>query len=162
MASVCAPDISAWCAQVTVTPELNKIRVFKNGTSKALNGRIPRGGHIPPISTAGASLLWKKAQKNLKKKNASDVINKAIPQRNPNSTIEAWDPWNDPSKEMSFHQENAIKIRDKTLNNAAETISSENHCVKPRVKFNAAKADIIGQGDSFTRWYGWRIRLEIV
>ena len=33
-----------------------------------LKGKTPKGGHMPPNSTAGANLLWKNAQKNLTKK----------------------------------------------------------------------------------------------
>jgi hypothetical protein len=36
-----------------------------------------------PISIVGERLLWKKAQKNLIKKNTSEVINKIIPHRKP-------------------------------------------------------------------------------
>ena len=58
----------AWWAQVTVHPDKSKIRVFKSGISQGLNTWIPLGGHIEPISTVGAKLLWKNAQKNAKKK----------------------------------------------------------------------------------------------
>jgi hypothetical protein len=47
---------------------------------------MPNGGHASPISIVGAKLLWKKAQKNEKKNNTSDVINKIIPHRIPNAT----------------------------------------------------------------------------
>jgi len=47
----------AWCAQVTVHPDNNKIRVFKKGISHGLKTCIPLGGHIEPISTVGAKLL---------------------------------------------------------------------------------------------------------
>ena len=48
-----------------------------------LKGKTPKGGHMPPNSTAGANLLWKDAQKNLTKNKTSDTINNTIPQRNP-------------------------------------------------------------------------------
>jgi hypothetical protein len=82
------PLISLWCAQVTLTPEESKITVLSKGTPKGLKAKIPRGGHSFPSSTFTANLLWKKAQKNLRKKNTSEIINKIIPQRNPNSTID--------------------------------------------------------------------------
>jgi len=66
--------------------------VFNRGTWKGLKTIIPNGGHRLPISTLGDSLLWKKAQKKLKKKNTSDTINKAIPQRKPSSVIEVCSP----------------------------------------------------------------------
>jgi len=52
----------------------------------ALKGVIPNGGHRVPISTEGDSLLWKKAQKNEKKNNTSEVIKRIIPQRRPDTT----------------------------------------------------------------------------
>lgn len=55
-----------------------------------MNGLIPAGGQAAPISTAGAKLLWKKAQKNDKKNRTSDVIKRIIPQRKPIPTIVVW------------------------------------------------------------------------
>lgn len=49
-------------------PEESKITVFNKGTPKGLNAKIPIGGQDPPSSTFTARLLWKNAQKNLKKK----------------------------------------------------------------------------------------------
>jgi hypothetical protein len=57
--------------------------VFNIGTLNGFNGVIPDGGHMHPNSGVGDKLLWKNAQKNAKKNNTSDVINKIIPQRNP-------------------------------------------------------------------------------
>ena len=62
-----------------VTPDERRTAVFRSGTRNGFNGVIPVGGHVTPISTDGASLLWKKAQKKAKKKQTSDVINKIIP-----------------------------------------------------------------------------------
>jgi hypothetical protein len=45
------------------------------------------GGHATPISTEGANLLWKKAQKKAKKKQTSEVMNRIMPYRSPFSTI---------------------------------------------------------------------------
>ena len=72
-------QIIAWCDHVTVHPDNNKIKVFKNGISQGLNTCIPLGGHIDPISTVGAKLLWKKAQKKAKKNKISDTINNSTP-----------------------------------------------------------------------------------
>ena len=77
----------AWCLHVTVTPELKRINVLSKGTCQGLKVKIPKGGQIPPISTVAHNLLWKNAQKNLKKKNTSEIIKRPIPHRNPNSTI---------------------------------------------------------------------------
>lgn len=79
-------SIIAWCDQVTVAPDANKIAVFSNGIWNGLNGTTPVGGQQLPISTVGERLLWKKAQKNEKKNKTSDTINKIIPQRSPIAT----------------------------------------------------------------------------
>ena len=57
--------------------------VFNKGICKGLNERIPVGGQREPISIVGDKLLWKKAQKNERKKNTSEIINKIIPHRKP-------------------------------------------------------------------------------
>jgi len=73
----------AWCAHVTDAPEVNKITVFKKGTSQALNTSIPLGGYVDPISGTGAKLEWKKAQKKAKKNITSEIIKSNIPNLNP-------------------------------------------------------------------------------
>lgn len=81
--SFCAPEVSLWWAQVTVTPEARRRAVFRRGTENGLIGVIPVGGHKQPIIGVGASLEWKKAQKNAKKNITSDRINNIIPDRRP-------------------------------------------------------------------------------
>jgi len=161
-ASLCIPHIRAWWDQVTVTPDLKRIKVLRSGTSNALKVKIDTGGQTFPISGVGLNLLWKKAQKNLRKKKISDTINKAIPQRKPSSTIEEWSPCKEASDEISLHQEKEIKIRVKSLIHVGIILDSWNHWAKANVRFKDAAADKIGQGDSSTKWYGWRIRLDIV
>jgi len=41
---------------VTVSPEVNKIRVFNKGISRGLKGVTPLGGQFIPISILGDSL----------------------------------------------------------------------------------------------------------
>lgn len=53
--------------------------VFRSGTSIGFRGLIPTGGHWPPSSGVGARLEWKNAQKNPRKKKASDVMNRIMP-----------------------------------------------------------------------------------
>jgi hypothetical protein len=86
-------SIKLWWAHVTVMPEASKIDVFNKGIWKGLKGKILRGGHKDPNSIVGERLLWKKAQKNPRKKNTSDVINKIIPHCIPIVTIYEWRPW---------------------------------------------------------------------
>jgi hypothetical protein len=77
-----------WWAHVTVTPEAKRTAVFNSGILKGFRGVIPAGGQQQPSSGVGDSLLWKNAQKNAKKNNTSEVINKIIPHRNPFVTYE--------------------------------------------------------------------------
>lgn len=86
------PSIKAWCAYVTVTPEASKTPVLRRGIENGLIGVIPAGGQVQPISGVGASLLWKKAQKNEKKNITSEIINNTIPHRSPLATGIVWRP----------------------------------------------------------------------
>jgi hypothetical protein len=104
-----------------------------------------------------AKLLWKKAQKNLRKKNTSDTINKIIPQRNPSSTIEVWNPIKEPSRTTSRHHWKEIKIKNTTLLTKRLVSEKWNHFNSPEVTPMPLKAASSGQGDSSTRWKGWRI-----
>ena len=137
---------------MTETPDLNKTKVFKKGTWNALNALIPEGGHCLPNSITGQRLLWKNAQKNDKKKKISEIMNKAIPQRNPNSTIGVWRPWKTASREISRHHWIIIiQIIIKAIKNK-ETLLVWNHLANPNVSIKAPPPLIIGQGDSSTRW----------
>lgn len=49
--------IILWWVHVTVIPDDKRIAVFKRGTWNGLNGEIPIGGHITPISMVGDRLL---------------------------------------------------------------------------------------------------------
>ena len=66
---------------------------------------IPMGGQHDPISTVGASLLWKYAQKNAKKNHTSEVINRIMPRRKPLVTFEVWLPRTVASRLTSRHHE---------------------------------------------------------
>jgi len=81
-------SIRLWWAQVTVTPDESKIKVFSRGTLNGLNGEIPEGGQNKPISILGERLLWKKAQKKEKKNKTSEVINRIMPHFKPFTTFE--------------------------------------------------------------------------
>jgi hypothetical protein len=50
------PAKKALWAQVILTPDDNKIKVFKNGSSKGFNTSIPFGGQTQPMETAGDKL----------------------------------------------------------------------------------------------------------
>jgi hypothetical protein len=78
--------IILWCAHVTVIPDLNRMAVLSNGIWNGAIAIMPSGGQRLPISMLGARLLWKNAQKKLKKNSTSEVIKRIIPQRRPLTT----------------------------------------------------------------------------
>jgi len=62
-----------------VAPDDNNKNVLSKGIAKGFKGVIPKGGQIPPISTAGDKLEWKNAQNTDKKANTSLMIKRTIP-----------------------------------------------------------------------------------
>lgn len=100
------PAKIALCAQVTVTPEDNKITVFHKGKPHGSNAEIPCGGQIHPIPIDGDSVQWKNAQKKLKKNITSEAINNAMPNLIPSCTLNVWLPSNVDSVTISENQRN--------------------------------------------------------
>lgn len=140
------PSIKLWWAHVTVTPEERRMAVFSKGTWKGLKGKIPIGGQIFPNSIVGDKLLWKNAQKNLIKKNTSEIINKIIPQRKPRVTGKVCKPWKVPSREISRHHwyiVNSVIIFPK-INKFI--LYWWNHFVNPAVSVKAPIDPVRGQG----------------
>lgn len=133
-------------------PEDNKIIVFNKGIWIGLKATIPAGGQDKPNSILGANLEWKKAQKNDKKKNTSDVINKIIPHRMPTETLNEWLPWKVLSRTISRHHWIIIKAKVivPTVINFIE--GKWNHSTIPRVINNAALEPRRGQGLWLTKW----------
>lgn len=41
-----------------VTPDASSTAVFRRGTSIGLRGKMPVGGHCPPVCGVGAKLEW--------------------------------------------------------------------------------------------------------
>lgn len=64
------------CAQVTLTPELRRITVFKRGTPNPSITNTPTCGQVPPISDVGIKEKVKKPQKKDPKNITSETINK--------------------------------------------------------------------------------------
>jgi hypothetical protein len=123
---------------------------------------MPAGGHSLPSSTLTARLLWKKAQKNLRKKNTSEIIKRIIPHRSPSSTIDVWYPIKDLSRLTSRHHWNAIIIKKFTLNTNKLGSLKWNHFNSPEVNPNPLNEASRGQGDSSTKWNGCRSKLDII
>jgi len=103
------------------------------------------GGHIHPNSDVGDNLLWKKDQKNLKKKKISEIINRIIPKRIPFKTLKLWNPINVASRIISRHHwyivnKTIIKPKIKHF-----TPKKWNHEPKPVTKIKAPKAPQNGQ-----------------
>ena len=104
-----------WCAQVTLTPEDNKIAVFSKGTLKGSRGETRRGGHVNPTSWTGQSLLWKKDQNQAIKNKTSLKINNSIPHFNPSWTFSVWSPKIAASRDTSRHQRKENSVSKNTL-----------------------------------------------
>ena len=94
----------------------------------------------------------KKCSKKSYKKKISDTINKAIPQRSPNSTIEVWSPWIAPSRLISRHHWIITNINI-TIPNKNKIIEFKwNQDTIPVVKYKPPTAPNKGHGDSSTIW----------
>ncbi len=148
-------SIKLWWAHVTVTPEDKRIAVFSSGIWKGLKIWIFKGGQIFPISIVGDNLLWKKAQKNLKKNKTSEIINKIIPHRKPKITCFVWIPWNVLSREISRHHWYIVKIVIINPKIIKFKLFKWNHFVNPDVKVKAPIAPVNGHGLKSTKWKGW-------
>src|SRR6201985_568426 len=91
---------SAWCAQVTVVPDVSRISVFNSGRCQGSNASMPFGGQVPgtlqaPIAvpapqpkiasraawtgSAGNSEELKKAQNQATKNITSEAMNRIMP-----------------------------------------------------------------------------------
>ena len=99
-----ARTIIAWCAQVTVAPELKRKNVLVKGIPDVWIVCIASGGHTPPKLKTGDKLEWKKAQKKAKKNMISETINKIIPNLKPRCTEIVCCSSNVASLIMSRHQ----------------------------------------------------------
>src|SRR5258707_14439650 len=80
---------NAWCAQVTVVPEVNSNSVFNSGRCQGSKVSMPLGGQTPPNSasrvawtgSAGDSAQLKKAQNPAAKKITPEGMNTVKPER---------------------------------------------------------------------------------
>jgi len=68
------------CTQVTLNPEIIKIKVLNKGKSKTGITPKPVGGQIVPTSIEGHNDEWK----NARKKPKNNIISETIKNKNPN------------------------------------------------------------------------------
>jgi len=99
-----------WWDQVIVAPDDNKIIEFNSGIPIGSNTIILIGGHTSPSSMFGEILLWKKAQKNLKKNMISDKINIIILNFSNFIVVNEWCPSKEDSRFTSRHHRNVLII----------------------------------------------------
>jgi len=93
-----------------------------------------------------------KSSKKPNKKNTSEIMKRAIPQRSPSSTIDVCIPWIAPSRLISRHHW-IITIINKIIPSKKRNISFLwNHATIPVVKYKPPMAPKRGQGDSSTIW----------
>ena len=136
---------------MTVTPDASSTAVFRSGTLNGLIGVTPIGGQQHPSSGVGAKLLWKKAQKNAKKKHTSERMNKIIPHRSPFATYDVWCPRNVASRATSRHHWIIDRDTTKRAVNRQYIPYPWNQLVNPTASRNALMADISGQGLNSTK-----------
>jgi len=141
-----------WWDHVTVNPDDSRITVFNNGTLKGLMVLIPIGGQEQPISTEGESLLWKNAQKKVKKKQISLIINKIIPSFSPIWVRRVCFPMYVASRITSRHHWN-IDYNILNLSNRSKVrLLKWNKLISPSAINIALIAEVIGQGLNSTTW----------
>jgi hypothetical protein len=146
LASFPDPSVNLWCAHVTVAPEASRTAVFSKGTLNALIGVIPVGGHVHPISGVGAKALWKNAQKNAKKKQTSERINKIIPNRRHDRRFLVWRPLKVPSRIISRHHWIIVRIVQISPIERRIAEFEWNQCTNPVVINRALREPVIGHG----------------
>lgn len=62
--------------KLRVAEDQTRVTKLNSGRPKGLIGFTPTGGHSAPVMVPGAQAICPHAQKNLKKKQTSEVINK--------------------------------------------------------------------------------------
>lgn len=146
----------AWL-HVKETPDPKRIIVFKRGIWKGLKASTPFGGHKIPSSVSGASIPWKKHQKNLKKNKISLKINNKIPFWRPLSTLFVWRPMWVLSRVISRHHCVLIIVKINTLKKNNIIVVKFIDKINPLVRSSAPKDLAKGHGLMWTMWNGWNV-----
>lgn len=145
--------IKLWWAQVTLTPELRRIRVLSRGPWKGLNAVSMNGGQTLPTSCAGVKEEWKNVQKKAAKKQTSLRMKRSIPNLSPSTISGEYSPPTD-SDTTSYHHAN-IWINRTTMiikKNIADLYLNQNKNLDN--KPNPVILVQTGQGDILTKWVG--------
>lgn len=135
--------------------------MFRRGILIGLNDIMDMGGHVCPNSTVGEILLWKKAQKKEVKNSTSDAMNRIIPVFRPFITSSEWHPWDDDSRWMSRHHENATKVRVTIDNRMNNFLTLFIRMMPDRTIHRDPLEAIRGQGLISTRWKGLNFFVNI-
>lgn len=148
-----------WWDQVIDAPDESKIIEFIIGIPIGLNVSIPDGGHINPSSTLGEILLWKNAQKNLKKNMISEMINIIILNFKSFIVVKEWFPWKEDSRLTSRHHINIFsEININIINkNIVLTFLLKSKEIIEIVIDKREKDKIIGHGLGVVKWKGFLI-----
>jgi len=148
-----------WWDHVIVAPDDNKIREFNRGIPIGLKAEILQGGHIEPNSIFGVILLWKNAQKNLKKNIISDKINIIILNFKSFIVVNEWCPCNEDSRFTSRHHRNVFVIIN-NINEIVIIILILFLLIEDNIDTatdNNVNDEMIGQGLGDTKWNGFLI-----
>src|SRR5215469_5520974 len=73
------PSRRPWCAQVTVVPEVRRIKVLRNGSAQGLKTWTLAGGQLALFACSGNRAKLKNAQKNATKNITSEAMNRNMP-----------------------------------------------------------------------------------
>lgn len=146
-----------WCLHVIEIPEDRRMIVLSSGTFIGLKASILSGGQLCPISIHGLTLEWKYAQKNDKKNNTSDLINKIIPILRPSIILLKWDPCLRASRTTSFHQKKAVAIRN-LIAGRDSIIDFEENLFTIKEVLNQIESEVItGHGLRVIMWKLWNL-----
>ena len=127
---------------------------MKRGTPRGLMGLTPIGGHSDPINVAGAQAIWPHAQKKLKKKQTSEVINKTTDVVRHAVTSSAWIPHKVSSRVRSRTQNKIARRRTGNALSKNVPLPTHTQVMNPRGSPAKEKPAAIGNGLGSTRAQG--------
>jgi len=148
--------IKLWWAQVTLTPDLSRIKVLSKGPWKGLKAVSINGGHTPPTSWAGVKEEWKNVQKKAAKKQTSLRMKRSIPNLSPSTIKGEYSPPTD-SDTTSNHHANIWTRRMIIIMKKNTAVLNLNQNKKLASRPNPVTLVQTGHGDILTKWVGVKI-----